>query len=288
MRPDTAPRLQTPEEVLKQIGSLPPFHAVASQMLRLSSSSAEDLEIDEVAAIIDGDQAFAAELLQMANSPLFGLQYTVRSSRHAIVVLGLERTKALAVRIAMQIYLKEALDHPVMQRCWLHSLACAEIAKTMAGSSGKAATESAQTAGLLHDIGRVALLNLYRDEYLPLLDEKYESAEEIPLREAQAFGFDHCRAGSKLCDLWNFPREIGEVALGHHEPMSGQSNQLLDIVRISCRMADSLGFMSVRHERRPSYDQIQWSLPPQIRQRFQFSAAQLHQMIADRAGRVPQ
>ncbi len=283
-----APKSHCAEEMLGKIRSLPPFHPVASQVLRLSSSAAEDLDIDEVAEIIESDQAFAAELLQMANSPLFGLQYTIRSSRHGVIVLGLERTKALAVRTAMQIYLKETFDHPVLRRCWLHSLACAEIAKAIAVCCGQPGAESAHTAGLLHDIGRVALLNVFRAEYLPILESKYEWAEEILSAEVTNFGFDHAEAGHQLCRLWNFPREIGDVASKHHEPVVGQENSLVNIVRLSCRIADSLGFGAVRHAQRTSYNEIVSGLPVRALERFRYSSAQLHQIITDRASIVPQ
>jgi putative nucleotidyltransferase with HDIG domain len=241
------------------------------------------LEIDEVARIIDRDQAFAAELLQMANSPLFGLQFTIRSIRHAIVVLGLERTKELAVQVAMQIFLKDALvRHPALRRCWLHSVACAELSKTMAISYARVGVESAYTAGLLHDIGRIALLNVHREDYISLLGSAYQSANEIRSLESQRFGWDHCQVGHGLCNIWKFPEEIGEVALRHHEPVSQQGNNLLNIVRISCHMADSLGFAAVRDGGSLRYDETVSMLPPHLRQRFQYSSEQLRQMVTDR------
>src|SRR5262249_55272712 len=118
-------------EILAAIRGLPPFHPVASEVLRLFSSATDGFQLDELAATLNRDPAFAAELLQTANSPLFGLKSSVQTVTRAIIVLGIEHTKALAIRTAMQIYLKDASADSVLERCWLHSLACAEIAGLM-------------------------------------------------------------------------------------------------------------------------------------------------------------
>lgn len=263
---------------------MPPFHPVATQVLRLFSSS-EEAELDEVAGMMGSDPAFAAEMLQTANSPLFALHSEVHSIRHALVVIGLERTKALAIRTAMQIYLKDAFDHPVSRLCWSHSLACAEIAKTMAALCGRDSSEHAYTAGLLHDIGRVALLKAFPADYVPLLEKPHAGAEEVIAAEIQAFGFDHCHAVDELCALWNFPVVIREIAQRHHERLAGQENSLLNIVRISCRIADSLGFPAAR-QGAPIYERVVSGLPAEIRRRFDFSEEQLYHMISARLGSI--
>jgi HD-like signal output (HDOD) protein len=270
-------------EILGKIRSLPPFHPVASQVLQLFSSGDEALELNKVAQIMGSDPAFAAEMLQTANSPLFGLQCEVHSIRHALIVVGLERTKALAIGTALQIYLKDALDHPAMRRCWSHSLACAEIAKTMMASCGHDSIEHAYTGGLLHDIGRLALLKAFPADYVPLLEKSNAGTDGVIAAEIQFFGFDHCHAVDELYALWNFPTPFIEIALRHHDPVSGRENSLLNIVRISCRMADSLGFPAAR-QGAPSYEHLVSALPTEMRRRFEFSEEQLYQLVSDRLG----
>lgn len=274
-------------EILGRVRSLPPFHPVASQVLQLFSSNEEALELDDVARLMGSDPAFAAEMLQTANSPLFGLHGSVHSIRHALIVVGLERTKALAIRTAMQIYLKDTLDHPVMRRCWAHSLACAEIAKTMMAHCGREGSEQAYTSGLLHDIGRVALLKLFPAEYRALLEKQFASTDAILAAEVELLGTDHCHVVEELCRLWNFPAAICESAERHHEAVTGLENGLLNIVRISCRMADSLGFAGARHAV-PKYEELVSVLPEAMQRRFEFSAQELSQLIAERVGSVPQ
>src|SRR5262245_61844244 len=113
---------------IDRICNLPPFRPVVSQVMRLSSDPDDDVDIDRISAVVESDAAFAAEMLRVANSPLFGLRSRVYGIRHAITILGLERTKALAFRIAIEEYLETTLNHAAVRRCWLHTLACAEIA----------------------------------------------------------------------------------------------------------------------------------------------------------------
>jgi amidase/HDOD domain-containing protein len=124
-------------------------------------------------------------------------------------------------------------------------------------------------------------------DYMPLLEKSNAGADEVIAAEIQLFGFDHCHAADELCGLWNFPAVFYEIARHHHEPVSGQENSLLNIVRISCRMADSLGFPAAR-QRAPSYEHLVSALPTQMRRRFEFSEEQLHQMIRERLGTIPQ
>jgi HD-like signal output (HDOD) protein len=271
-------------ELLAQIRSLPPFHPVASEVLRLFSSATDGFQLDQLASTLNRDPAFAAELLQTANSPLFGLKSSVHTVTRAIIVLGIEHTKALAIRTAMQIYLKDASDDSVLQRCWLHSLACAEISGLMMTACGQSGNDQAYTAGLLHDIGRLALLRAFGAQYVPLLNREHKCAGDVVEAERQLFGFDHCHAGHDLCTLWNFPLEIGQITLRHHEPDSGRPNSFLNIVRISCRLADGLGFAGVQCENQPAYQELIAALPVEMQGRFDWSPDQLRARVLERTG----
>src|SRR5664279_1569972 len=80
--------------------NLPPFNAIASQVLALTTDP--DLHLSEISKVIQGDPAFAADILFLANSSLFGFPARMHSLRHAIALLGLDRVTALAVTVAMR------------------------------------------------------------------------------------------------------------------------------------------------------------------------------------------
>ena len=145
---------------------LPPFPPIASRLLGLLAR--EEGGLREISDLINKDAAFAAEVLRIANSSLFGLQSKISSILQSIAFLGTERVKGLAFTVAIRCYLKRALAHDILRRGWRHNLACAVIAEEM---SGRLYLDGAQayTAALMHDIGRLAFLAAYPRQCVNLL-----------------------------------------------------------------------------------------------------------------------
>jgi len=241
----------------------------------------DEIDLERVGELVSADPAFAAEMLRAANSPLFGVRSQVYGIRHAVTILGLERTKALAFRIAMEEYLGPLLSEAAVRRSWLHTLACAEIAKELAGYCG-IAKDAAYTAGLMHDMGRLALLRGYSSEYVPLLCSCFDSPDQVLEAENEKFGYNHCEAGRALAGIWGFPKELSEIAYRHHAKSPRPAPDTLHIVRLACAMADITRFDAVRCNQNPSYNEIQASFPPGLRGRYNPSLGQLEERVTDR------
>ena len=141
---------------------LPPIPSVAVALLGLLSK--EHVSIAEVSATIATDAAIAAEVLRAANTAHYGIRGEVTSVQHAATLLGLDRIRGLAATIGLRRYLGQALRMPAVQRCWRHNLACAFTAEQMATRLGGNPAD-AYTAGLLHDIGRLALVVAHPQAY---------------------------------------------------------------------------------------------------------------------------
>ena len=110
------------------------------------------------------DPALSAEILRVSNSALYGLSRRVDNVSHAIVVLGTEVVKRLALTVALGRFSHGFLRNQGLRICWDHSVACALIAEELAQAMD-VAKDRAYTAGLLHDVGRLALLACYPNEY---------------------------------------------------------------------------------------------------------------------------
>jgi len=100
----------------------------------------------------------------------------------------------------------------------------------------------AYVAGLLRDIGRLALLVKYPDSYANLLAVSGENAFDLISTERELFDVDHCQAGEWLMERMPFPPELAEVVAHHHEPPADREFRMVHLVRIADRMADALGF----------------------------------------------
>src|ERR1022692_1935928 len=128
----------------------------------------DDVEIRELVALISSDPAFSAQILRVANSPLFGFRSRIDSLQSALVVLGLRRVRSLSMTVATANHMKAALRIEELSRCWRHMLACALLTDELARCC-RAFEDRAYTAGLLHDVGRLGLLMAYPIEYAGLL-----------------------------------------------------------------------------------------------------------------------
>ncbi|PWU00503.1 MAG: hypothetical protein C5B51_25030 [Terriglobia bacterium] len=239
--------------------NLPPFHSIANQVLSLSSDP--DIDLKRLAKVMEADPAFAAEVLFLANSSLFGFTSQMHVLRHAVAILGLERIKALAVTVAMRTFMSSG--GPVLRACWRHSAACAIIAEEIAGAFGFEG-ERAYTVSLMHDIGRLGLLKSYPSEMGPILQCEFQDTDEVLRAERVAVDVDHATAGAWLVTTWAFPRDFVEVCTRHHEPFCLSDSPLLMTVKVACRMADALGFAAVRYATPPSYHTLVRSVHPNL------------------------
>jgi len=221
----------------------------------------DDVEIRELVALISSDPAFSAQILRVANSPLFGFRAQIDSLQSALVVLGLRRIRALTMTVATANHMKAALRIEELSRCWRHMLACALLTEELAHGCS-AFQDRAYTAGLLHDVGRLGLLLAYPAEYAALLRNGGRNVLELLDCEREALGMDHCEAGRALAEQWNLPQDFQIIAARHHDPQAGSEVDLLTLVHLGCRLADSLGFWVVEPLQPTTSAEIQAALPP--------------------------
>lgn len=239
--------------------NLPPFHPVANQVVSLTGAPYPD--VHQIASVIGGDPALAAEVLFLANSSLFGFPARIRSLRHAVCLLGVDRIRDIAVTVAIRSLVRAA--GPVMRQCWRHSVACAIIAEQISPLFG-GITEQAYTSGLLHDIGRLSFLKSYATEAGSLLAAEYGSVEEVLAAERDILNVDHGAAGSWLVQYWSLPAAFGEICEHHHEPLRRGDSEILQIIKTACRLADVTGFSAVLYTSPSRYEDVLLSLPANI------------------------
>ncbi len=206
--------------------------------------STDDVVFRRVSELIRVDMAFSAEVLRVANSPLLGCRQEVRGILNALAVLGLDRLKGLVMTVALRNFLASALNVPILLRCWRHSLATALLAEQIAEVCWLD-KDQCYTVGLLHDMGRLSLLETYAGDYAGLLetvDQDQGDAASLMEYEREMFGADHCEIGRWLAEEWSFPAELQGIIGRHHEPREpGRLDQGL-VVHLACRVADMLGF----------------------------------------------
>jgi putative nucleotidyltransferase with HDIG domain len=256
LRPDSLPSETGPEidfqtdavTIPVRLCNLPPFNAIASQVLALTADP--DIDLKQISRVIEGDPAFAADILFLANSSLFGFPSRMHSVRHATALLGLDRIKALGVTVAMRGFLGKRT--PLVHQCWQHSVACALVCEEISAIFGFSG-DRAYTAGIMHDIGRLGLLKTYEKEMTPVLTGEYANVQDVLKAERAALNVDHARAGAWLVTDWSFPKEFSETCEHHHDAPDEKDSAILQLAKVACSVADAIGFPAVKCQRQPSY-----------------------------------
>lgn len=235
----TEPVPQAAKRIPWALDELPPFPWVAKRLM--ATVSREDVDIHEVGKLIAAEPVFATRVLQLANSPLFALERQVRTISHAIILLGLDRVKAITFTRALEDFVTPALSIKALRMCWQNCLVVALLSEKLARAARMDA-DFAYVAGLLRDIGRLALLVKYPEPYSNLLAVSGEQQFDLMLLERELFDIDHCEAGSWLMEQLPFPPDLAEIIAHHHDQLDHESFRMLNLIQCADRLADALGF----------------------------------------------
>jgi putative nucleotidyltransferase with HDIG domain len=237
--------------------ALPPFPAVALQLLSLLDNP--EVPLKKIVDLLRMDPALSAELLRVANSALYGFVQQIDTVKHAVIVLGSENVKRLALTVALGKFSKGFLRYENLRVCWNHVMASAMIAEELAVSLNLS-KDRAYTAGLLHDVGRLALLVSYPVEYGNLLAvARQENFDQLEC-ERELFDIDHCAAGQWLAQHWNLPADYGHAIAKHHS-LGPYDGVLTHLVTCSCRLADCLGYGVLQMPPTETVSQVLAELP---------------------------
>ena len=214
--------------------SLPVFPSVALELIDMLERA--DSDATAIVHLLGRDPALSAEVLHRANSARFARRRAVTDLSDAVTLLGTDQTSRIAMNAAFRGLVAPALGRPELRRCWEHSLATAIVADSLAPQFDQA-PRSAYTAGLLHDIGSLALLAVYPDRYLEALT--FARREGIARHEAERriFGVDHCAAGRWVVDEWRLPEGLREVIL-HHYDKRPFDRSMLTLIATAAALAD--------------------------------------------------
>jgi HD-like signal output (HDOD) protein len=211
---------------------------VARRLLELIDNEA--IHLRELSRLLMSDAAFSSQVLRVANSALLGSRYEVTSIHRALSALGVHRLRALAVTVAMRNYMGCG-ENAAFGRCWRHNLGTALWCDMLADCCN-VEKATGYTSGLLHDIGRMALLMLFPTDYAKLTQRFVSRTPDEMQAERTLCDVDHCQIGYHLAESWNFPMAISDVIAHHHYPAGPETPRLRLLVQAACIAANMSGF----------------------------------------------
>jgi len=256
---------------------LPAFPAIALKALNLIAG--RDTSLLELCELIRPDPAFSTAILKIANSPLVAFSRDITSVMQAAMLLGFRRLKCVVIAVGLKAYLKGPFT-PLLQSCWEHSVACAMIAERAAAGESGFDKDFAYTAGILHDIGRAAMLTASPQPYAQLVATQVDEPRDLLPRERELFGVDHCEAGASLVRAWDLSTAFLEITANHHDP-ARRSFGTASVIAPSCALADALGFALEKYQVAPSYSDLLDAFSVAARNRFPPEAEALTAEIAN-------
>jgi HD-like signal output (HDOD) protein len=246
-------------EFLQGASRLPVLPQVTIRLLNAVNSP--DSTAKDVGKIIEAEPSLAARALKMANSPFYGRGGRVSTIQSAVVVLGLKTVRSLALTVwthTLRSRLGTAEDMVLLSPLLTHGLATGVVAGMLAERHQRLLAEDAYMAGLLHDIGRVALAaQLGQDYRTVILGPALRGGLPLHEQENVVLGFDHRALGAALLASWVLPRFIVDVVEHHHDAaIAPESHFLLATVALADHYASRLGYNLVKEMPRPAHDNI--------------------------------
>jgi len=221
--------------------SIPTMPAAAQKAFQLSTNP--KAEARDFIEVIESDEALAARVIKIANSVYFDRGKASKTIEDSVVVIGInELRNLLSATTLSEIF---PSSHRARSQMWENDIGTAVIAKTLAQMYLPSQTEVAFLGGLMHDIGKLLLLQRSGGEYQKVLDLVERTGCTFCDAEAQSFPFDHTEVGQLIGERWNFSPELISIIRWHHQPwatlIKGGAIGLPLIVRAADTIAHALG-----------------------------------------------
>ena len=206
----------TPQELIANLGDLPPLPQVAAQVLRLAADP--DSTTDELQRVITTDQALTAQILKIANSAMFGMVREVKTLTQAIMTLGFSTIKSVVIASSAKNLYSRGGTGLQERLLWEHALVTALSARAYARSLRNPRVEEAFLGGLMHDIGKSVMGIKFPERYGALVRTVYNEQVDGLEAELDTFGFDHAMVGEAVMRAWNLAPSLERCVRYHHDP----------------------------------------------------------------------
>ena len=225
------------KRIQKHIERMPSLSTTVTKVLEICNRP--DTSPNDLNRVILLDPVLTGQVLKLINSAYYSLPNQIGSLARAIIMLGLNTVKNLALSTAIlgTVGRVESFQSLSMDEFWTHSLCVGVTAKMLAGRKGVPRDQQEEyfVAGLLHDLGKIPLNNCFDQEYRQA--QELAELEQGPLCRAEAtmLGLDHCLVGRMIAEKWQLSESLATMLAFHHEPAAApeQHQGLVNIVALA-------------------------------------------------------
>ncbi len=205
------------KKLTRTVETLPAFPESAQKIISLTAKV--DCSPKQLVKVIEHDPVLTMRVLKLVNSAYFGLSREVTSVNHAVIYVGINTIKNLAISASMTGTLphrnKAGLD---TRNLWHHSLRVGVLARQLAEERGVAASLLVNhfVGGLLHDIGKLLIAHTFPDDYRALLTAMETAQTDPQTLETTMLGITHAEVGARVAEHWKLPLELQHCIRYHH------------------------------------------------------------------------
>ncbi len=234
MDPYTTDELKE-KRIKKYIDRMPSLSTTAMKVTEVCNNP--NTSPNDLNRVISLDPVLTAKVLKLVNSAFYSLPHQITSLTRAIIMLGINTVKNLALSTAIMdaIHTKSlktnfALD---INAFWLHSLSVGVISKLLAEINEVPFIQRDQyfMAGLLHDLGKILLSNYFAEDYSAVVNLVKEEQIPLPVAEKRIMKTDHTMVGKMIAKKWRLDETISSVLACHHTVWESNKEHM-DILRI--------------------------------------------------------
>ena len=238
------------KKLIMKTGDLPSMPFVATKVMQIVSDS--NSTVNELQAVIQDDQALASRILKIANSALYARSRQITTVTDAIVMLGFNNIRSLAVASATRnLYLKRGKVLGLKDKLlWEHSVGAAVAGRIISQHTSPKYADEAFLWGLLHDIGKLVILQKLPDEFDQIVQAVYNNGVSFIEAEKEVLDFTHAEVGALIIRKWKLSERFEKAILNHHNV--NEADEPVDIwvryIDMANKLCKKLGFGFVKQE----------------------------------------
>ena len=212
--PSIAPALA--DSILNALGtrSIPPMPGAAQKAFQLSTDP--NAEARDFVEVIESDESLSARVLKISNSVYFDRGKTTATIEDAVLVIGINELRSLLSATTLSEIFPSR--HPARTQLWANDIASAIIARNLAQMRLPNKQDAVFLGGLMHDIGKLLLLQRAAEDYGAVLAKVEQSGSDFCTAELERFVFTHADVGLLVAQRWNFGAELQSMIADHHKP----------------------------------------------------------------------
>ncbi len=220
------------QKKINQIKNLPTLPVIATEIMRITRN--DNYSVSQIQTVIEKDPPLAMKVLKVANSAYYGVKHTVKSLRHAVVLIGMRQLSNIAISFSVLKKFEKQSSNIDWESFWEHSIAVGFVSELLIEDYGIISKESPYTMGLLHDIGKLILNIIEPEKYYDIYLNVKKNQTSFYETEINTLGISHCEIGKMLATKWKMSEKLIEIVANHHS-----YNEASDENKLICAIVET-------------------------------------------------